>query len=358
MGKYELTTGVILGPVKVVLYGIEGIGKSTFAGQFPGAVFIDTEGSTKRLDVARLPAPTSWAMLLDEVDYVAGGQLPDCRTLIIDTADWAERLCAAAVCARFKVSGIEDFGYGKGYTYLKEEFAKLLEGLDRVIDSGRSVLITAHALITSFDLPDAAGSYSRWAMKTSKQVAPLLREWCDLLLFANYKTVVEKSGTGPSAKNKASGKQRVMYTTHDACWDAKNRFGLPDECPFDFAVLAPFLSGAAPDPSTPPKSFKRYPEADILPTPAPSPAALGAEEKARAENARELDEQKVPPALRDLMLSAGITSEMLRHGVFQRGCYPEDTPIAAYDPEFVQGSLLASWDKWREYILDNADIPF
>ena len=115
MGKYTVTSGVQTAPVKVVLYGPEGIGKSSFAAKFPQPVFIDTEGGTKRLNVARLPAPTSWAMLLDEVAEVRKSNVP-CRTLVIDTADWAERLCTEAVCARAKVHGIEDFGYGKGYT--------------------------------------------------------------------------------------------------------------------------------------------------------------------------------------------------------------------------------------------------
>ena len=61
-------------------------------------------------------------MLLDEVAEVAHGGVPS-GTLVLDTADWAERLCIDATCARFKVKGIEDFGYGKGYTYAKEEFA-------------------------------------------------------------------------------------------------------------------------------------------------------------------------------------------------------------------------------------------
>ena len=69
MSNYSITTGILNTPVKVVLYGPEGIGKSTFASHFPDPVFIDTEGGTKRLNVARLPQPTSWAMLLDEVRW-------------------------------------------------------------------------------------------------------------------------------------------------------------------------------------------------------------------------------------------------------------------------------------------------
>ena len=157
MSKYAITSGTIAAPVKTVLYGPEGIGKSTFAAQFPAPVFIDTEGSTKRMNVARLPAPTSWAMLLDEVAEVSRGNVP-CGTLVIDTADWAERLCIDAVCARAKVKGIEDFGYGKGYTYAKEEFGKLLDALEEVLNTGHNVLVLAHAAITKFEQPDAAGS--------------------------------------------------------------------------------------------------------------------------------------------------------------------------------------------------------
>ena len=109
------------------------------------------------------------------------------------------------MCAKAKVNGIEDFGYGKGYTYVKEEFGKLLDALEEVLQAGHNVVVLAHAAITKFEQPDAVGNYDRWSMKTSKQVAPLLREWCDMLLFANYKTVVEKVGDGKNAKSKASG---------------------------------------------------------------------------------------------------------------------------------------------------------
>ena len=171
MSKYAITAGVQDSPVKTVLYGPEGIGKSTFASHFPDPVFIDTEGGTKRLNIKRLPQPTSWAMLLDEVAEVRRGNIP-CGTLVIDTADWAERLAIDAVCAKAKVDGLEGFGYGKGYTYLKEEFGKLLDALEEVLNTGHNVLILAHAAITKFEQPDAAGSYDRWTMKTTKQVEP------------------------------------------------------------------------------------------------------------------------------------------------------------------------------------------
>lgn len=365
MSKYSVTTGVQTAPVKTVLYGPEGIGKSTFASHFPDPVFIDTEGGTKRLNVARLPQPTSWAMLLDEVAEVRKGSVP-CGTLVIDTADWAERLCIQAVCARAKVSGIEDFGYGKGYTYVKEEFSKLLDALEEVLNAGHNVVVLAHAAITKFEQPDAVGNYDRWGMKTSKQVAPLLREWCDMLLFANYKTVVEKAGSGPNAKNKASGGRRVLYTTHHPCWDAKNRFGLPEEVPFEYASIAHCLPGGSAPAATqtpvqhapaPAPQPKHQPDADILPSPTPQPQPPH-EEVPPALLTPDLIALGVPEKLAPLMSANNVTPEELQAVVGQRGYFPEDMPIRDYPADFVEGCLVAAWSQVLQMVLDSRDLPF
>ena len=145
----EITRGVIPTAKKVVIYGPEGIGKSTLASRFPEPVFIDTEGSTSHMDVARFPAPTSWSMLLQEVQYVKDNPA-SCRTLVLDTADWAEQLCIQHICATRQVKGIEDFGYGKGYTYVKEAFGQLLNLLTDVRDKGINVVVTAHAQMRKF----------------------------------------------------------------------------------------------------------------------------------------------------------------------------------------------------------------
>lgn len=219
----EIIRGKIPGAKKVVVYGPEGIGKSTFASRFPEPLFIDTEGSTKELDVARTPAPSSWTMLKEQVRYVIGH--PEiCRTLVIDTIDWAEQLCVEDICTSHQKKGIEDFGYGNGYVYVREEFGRFLNLLNDVVEKGIHVVLTAHAQMRKFEQPDELGAYDRWEMKlgkkTSSQTTPLVKEWADMLLFANYKTysvAVDDKGK----KHKAQGGKRVMYTQHHPCWDAK-----------------------------------------------------------------------------------------------------------------------------------------
>lgn len=368
MSKYQVTSGVIPAPVKVVLYGPEGIGKSTFAAQFPDPVFIDAEGGTKRLDVRRLPRPTSWAMLLDEVSEVQKGGVP-CTTLVLDTADWAEALCIRAICTKAQVDGLEGFGYGKGYVYAKEEFGRLLDLLEEVVNTGRNVVVLAHAQISKFEQPDATGNYDRWQMKTSKQVAPLLREWCDMLLFANYKTVVEKSGSGPNAKNKASGGRRVMYTTHHPCWDAKNRFGLADELPLDYQAIASIIPGKAVP--TPAPAERPIMVDDSLVAPAPAntsaakpvdtaPASTPADAEAlyRANLDANLKAAGIPDNLRNLMVANKVEEADIRHAVAQKGYYPEDMPVRDYPQDFIDGCLVGAWDAVYEIVKEFGDVPF
>src|SRR5690625_6994671 len=108
----EVISGKLEKAKKVVLYGPEGIGKSTFASQFPSPIFIDTEGSTTELDVDRTPKPSSWQMLLQQIDWVMQ-QNGRFKTLVIDTIDWAEMQCTQSVCAKHGKNRSEERRVGK-----------------------------------------------------------------------------------------------------------------------------------------------------------------------------------------------------------------------------------------------------
>lgn len=211
----NIKNGKIARPQKTVIYGAEGVGKTTLTSQFPEPLFIDTEGGTAHMDVRRIDRPATWEELLSIVNEVAVTK-DICKTLVIDTADWAEQLAIVCICGKYKKFGIEEFGYSKGYVYLAEEFSRFLASLDKVIAAGINVVVTAHAKMRKFEQPDEMGAYDRWEMKLTKQVAPLLKEWCDMLLFCNYKTYVVQSDN-IMEKAKVQGGKRVMYTTHHPC---------------------------------------------------------------------------------------------------------------------------------------------
>lgn len=342
----EITTGKILGALKIVVYGPEGIGKSTFASQFPRPVFIDTEGSTKHMDVARTPKPTSWAMLMEQVKWFRDNP-SQYGTLILDTADWAEQLCVDAVCARAGKTGIEDFGYGKGYVYLTEEFEKLLRLLEEVVERGTNVVLTAHAKMRKFEQPDEMGAYDRWEMKLQKNNAPLVKEWADMVLFANYKTfVINVDGQGTEkGKNKAQGGKRVMYTTHHPCWDAKNRHNLKEELPFNFKEIAHCVAASESKPIQPPVEIPKEEPTIQEPTPEQSKAEDDSRETAMG-------------ALRDLMKQSNVMDYEIKAVVALKGYFPEDTPFENYPIEFITGVLIGAWPQVLKMILDKRPLPF
>lgn len=358
MGKLKIYTGASGGALKVVLYGPEGIGKSTMASRFPRPLFIDTEGGTRFLDVPRTKRPASWAELTDQVSCV--WEDPSlCGTLVIDTADWAEQLCLSQICAEKKISSIEELGYGKGYVYLAEEFGRFLNTLSEITERGVTVVLTAHAMMRKFEQPDEMGAYDRWELKLQKKTAPLVKEWADLLLFANYKTyavAVDKEGK----KFKAQGGRRVLYTTHHPCWDAKNRLGLPEEMDMDWNALSPYLhltaDAAAPMPDPAPAPAPK-PDPKQMPDPAQSKPP---EDKPPAVS---LDSPAgpVPAVLTPLLESAGVTEEEVREVIAKRqGTFPMGTTWQVMeDCGFVKGWVLKYWEQVVAMIRENPDrLPF
>lgn len=396
----EITRGIIQKAKKIVVYGPEGIGKSTFVSKFPEPVFIDTEGSTSSMDVARLPRPTSWEMLLQEVDYIKNNPHV-CKTLVIDTIDWAEQLCIEFICNKHQKDGIESFGYGNGYVYAKEEFGRFLNRLEDVIEAGINVALTAHAQMRKFEQPDEMGAYDRYELKlgkkTSSQTAPLVKEWSDMLLFANYKTysiAVDDKGK----KHKAQGGKRVMYTSHHPCWDAKNRYGLEDEIPFEYTEISHILKSSqdrnalqsaenkvpetvkpAPETIAPQKKEKTDSFMDI-PEGAPKQLEFNTESDQKVPSV-EQDPPKqekqspqpdmsktvfrlksyIPKALQDLMYPDLVSEDEVMEAVYRRGFFPRGTPFQNLPKEFVDGCLIAAWPKVLAVIKEirsNYEIPF
>lgn len=309
---------------KVAIYGSEGVGKTSLAARTPEALFIDTEGGTSHMDVRRINKPPSWEEFLSIIREIAA--TPGiCKTLVIDTADWAEQMIASYLCEKYNQKSIENFGYGKGYTYMAEEFARFLAACDQVIAAGIHVVIIAHAKMRKFEQPDEMGAYDRWELKLSKQCAPLLKEWCDHLLFCNYQTIVV---TSDNNTKKPQGGKRVIYTTHHPAWDAKTRADLPEIIDLDYRNIA--------------KIFQTHPAA--------STGSKTAFENERAmENLRqnpEVNNHGTPlDRLRRCMDKDNISEAALQQLVASKGHYPADTPVSGYSERFITEWCLKYWNK-------------
>lgn len=308
----NITEGVKRTPVKCVIYGPESIGKTTLSSKFENPLIVDVENGSNSLNVRRIRCDKSWEELIAVVKEIV--KTPGiCKTIVIDTLDWAEYLCTRYVCEKYKKGNIDEFGYGKGYTYLTEEFKRLLDALDEAIDAGLHVVCNAHAKPRKFELPEEMGSFDRYELKLTKNTAPIVKEWCDCLLFCNFKTYVI---TDESNKKKAQGNKRVIYTSHSAVYDAKNRVGLPDEMDMDFANLKPLFEGKE---------------------------AITKEEPLN----------EVASKIRKMCADSGITEDELKGVVALKKKYPIETPIEEYSNDFVARWILPNWSKIVEMIKTN-----
>lgn len=374
----KITKGKRARAQKVVIYGTEGIGKSSLASQFPEPLFIDTEGSTDNMDVARLDKPTSWIMLNNQIAFIKANPTV-CKTLVIDTIDWAESLCVDNLCAMHGKKGIEDFGYGNGYVYAKEEMGRFLNKLQDLIEIGINVVLTAHAQIRKFELPDEMGSYDKYELKlgkkTSSQTAPLVKEWADLLLFCNYKTYLISQEK--STKKKAQGNQRVMYTEHNPAWDAKNRHGLPSELPLDYNSIAHIFKTEVKEEvkKTVQTEFKDE-KKEQLQFEQPkyngdleAPKIEKTQEEKIMDNFEDIVKEVentpveelvdpfiskpdyIPQPLWDLMQQDNVTEEDIQLVTESKGYFPKGTPMSVYNEQgYLTGYIIPKWEGLKQLL--------
>lgn len=224
----SITSSKRFPPQKVVIYGVPGVGKTTFAATWPKPILLRTEDGAGALDVPTFPQV---ARSMDDLRQAVNALLQgrhDFRTLVLDSLDWMEPIIWQAVCREGKKENIEDFGFGKGYIKVDDKWHAIQQGLDMLREKcGMHIVCIAHAVPVLFDPPDG-DSYQRYNVKLHKRAAALWTEWAEMLLFVNYQTRVLKSESG--GKNKAAGNgERIIYTQERPAYQAKSRWPLPEE---------------------------------------------------------------------------------------------------------------------------------
>lgn len=220
-----------------MIHGPEGSGKSSLGARFPKPIFIQTKGETgietlidsgQVGDVAHFPECMDWNDLLGIVSELTEGE-HDYGSLIIDTANGAERLCHEYVCARDFANkwGKDGFtSYMAGFEVSLADWRGFLNALDRLREQRKMpVVLLCHTKVKSFKNPEGA-DFDRYQPDMHEKTWGLTHKWADAVLFLNFETFTEKDGQRSKGKG---GQQRVLYTERHAAYDAKNRLGLPSE---------------------------------------------------------------------------------------------------------------------------------
>ena len=235
--------GIVHAPRRLLEYGTQGIGKSTFASQSPNPVFIQTEDGLSGIDCAKFPLALTFKDVLDCIMELYMEE-HSFQTVVIDTLDWLERIIFAEVCQRREVENIEDIGFAKGYIYALDLWREILAGLDALRDKRQmTVILLAHCQIQKFDNP-AGDSYNYYCPQINKHASAIIQQWCDDVLFATYKVNTVQTDEGfKRKKTRGIGTgERVIYTTARPYHLAKNRLNLPDEIELDWNVYAQYIT--------------------------------------------------------------------------------------------------------------------
>jgi len=253
-------------PRRVLLYGTQGIGKSTFGAMAESPIFVPTEDGLGDIDCESFPLAQSLGQVMASLEALYTSEHPY-KTVVIDSLDWLERLIWAEVCSDRSVESIEDVGYAKGYTYAIDKWRQVLGALDALrSDRGMGVILIAHATIEKFDNPETE-PYDRYSPRLPTLARALVQEWCDEVLFATYRVHTRKVDEGfNKAKHQGIGTgERIIRTVERPAHVAKNRIGLPAEFPLDYRVFAALVRGEDP--------FAAAPSTPSTPTPQAAEAA-------------------------------------------------------------------------------------
>jgi len=248
----NIKKGPTVKPLRIMIVGVEGVGKSTAGAAMPDPVFICGEDGLVGPQFAETASftPKSWGEVLQFCDELGTSGKGRFKSIVIDTLDWIEPLLYAHVVQsahKADIKNIEDFGYGKGYAIAQQEARNLLTRLERLNADGLAVCILAHCAVKAFHNP-AGEDYDRYEPKVNAKIAGLFREWCDCVLFAQFEQFIKQDGMKAKA---VGGQNRIVHTVHSAAWDAKNRYGLPPVLPLDMgAILEAIQMGQPADTAT------------------------------------------------------------------------------------------------------------
>jgi hypothetical protein len=343
-----IKTGPICRAQRIILYGPESAGKTTLAAKFPSPLIIDTEDGSVHQNVTRISALTEEPFF--EAMRVLSSTQHSYKTIVIDTMDSVEQFIRERVLRAHRMRHIEDFGYGRGHTYVREEFNKFLTGcLDRFILAGIHVVVISHSVVKRAQPPGLSDAFDRYELRLDAGNAARLKQWSDALLFLfwDMRTVENAEGR----VHGVGGKERVIHTSHTAAYDAKNRVNLPEKLPCEFSALFPLFGNSDVSRSLP-EAGKGHPDKQPEATgeaPGQDNGVRGVDDGAVNANA-ETPQQRLAAALN------GEDPELIRLFLLNRKVCSDGLIQSA--PEDYANRALGNLPRFRERLAKFATQPF
>jgi hypothetical protein len=225
-----------LKPPIMVLYGPGGIGKTSFAATMNKTIIVQAEDGIGKIECAHFPVAKTYSEFEDNLKALIA-EKSEYKTVCIDSLDWLETLMHEHVCIKNGWPDISSPAYGKGYAVTLEVWKEYLALLNELRAKGFTILQIAHNEVKRYEDPSSE-PHDRHQIKLHRKAADLVIEHSDAVFFANYKIgTIQVKGKGGGMTTKLKQGDRTIFTQETPGFQAKNRFGLDAEMPFDWSAI-------------------------------------------------------------------------------------------------------------------------
>lgn len=241
------------GPLKVVIYGPEKIGKSSTARDAPRSIFLDVDQGIEELrpKPKRFPEPDkgwSFDYILECVDWLIRED-HNFESTVLDTLTkiepliWAKQVELKPTHSDGKkiisIKQIEDYPFSSGFTMCLDLWRILLARLERLrTERNMHIIATCHSQIRMVENPLGA-NYEQYDLALNKHAAGTWCRWAGAILFAHREMAVTKDDPNNKwlkAKGLTTGR-RLLLTEDCPAYRAGNRYSLPSELPLSWDAL-------------------------------------------------------------------------------------------------------------------------
>jgi len=228
--KKTLTRGRTIVPLKVLILGSEGVGKTTFVAGAPKVRILDLDRGSFEQDVERAHADTFEEVLEWIEDARTDASV---QTFAIDSLSRLEALVAVKVCGAADTGGLAAFGggYGKGDDAALQYWRQLLAALDRLAVT-KHVVLVGHTAIKAFNDPMGL-AYDRFSLGLREKAAGPIKQWVNYTLFARAEVSTRVHERSKKSLGVTTG-ERFLYTDNNPAYDAKHRGNLPSQIPLSW----------------------------------------------------------------------------------------------------------------------------
>ncbi len=228
MGR-EMCVGKKISPLKGIVYGDNGIGKTTLLASARNSIIADMEGNCGHIDAAkfRITSLDEYHSFLDALL----NQDHDHKSLVSDSLDSLQIIISEKIAQKYTA---QELSYGKSGAIWAKTIKEITSKLEKLsAEKGMNILFTAHWKVKPANNP-MTEMYDRYDMRINEEMRTGFCNWVQFIFLAMKDVQLEEDKSGFGKKKAKNIERRVLHTRGSPTYYGKNVFNLPDKIAMDW----------------------------------------------------------------------------------------------------------------------------